>query len=70
MISNDAIHVQAEKGGENSNAKSIDTLEVDDSLYAVHDVWWCVKPILVMYKQPQLGQGHADATYGMDRPLV
>jgi hypothetical protein len=39
MISNDAIHVQAEKGGENSNAKSIDTLEVDDSLYAVHDVW-------------------------------
>jgi hypothetical protein len=38
MISNDAIHVQAEKGGENSNAKNIDTLEVDDSLYAVHDV--------------------------------
>jgi hypothetical protein len=38
MISNNAIHVQAKKGGKNSNAKGIDTPKVDDSLYAVHDV--------------------------------
>jgi hypothetical protein len=38
MISNDAIHVQAEKGGEDSNAKGIDTSKVDDCLCVVHDV--------------------------------
>jgi len=39
MIFIDVIHVQAEKVGEDSNVKGIDTPKVDDSLYVVHDVW-------------------------------
>jgi hypothetical protein len=39
MISNDAIHVQAEEGGEDDNVEGIGTLKVDDCLCAVHDVW-------------------------------
>jgi hypothetical protein len=38
MISNDAIHVQVEEGGEDSNVESIGTLEVNDYLCVVHDV--------------------------------
>jgi len=38
MISNDAIHVQA-KGGKDSNDEGISTLEVDDCLCVVLDVW-------------------------------
>jgi hypothetical protein len=30
MIFNDAIHVQAKEGGEDNNAKGINTSEVDD----------------------------------------
>jgi hypothetical protein len=39
MISNDAIHVKAEKRGKDCNVESISTLEVDDYLCAMHDVW-------------------------------
>jgi hypothetical protein len=39
MISNDAIHVQVEEGGKDGNAEGIGTPEVDDCLYAMHDVW-------------------------------
>lgn len=56
MISNDTIHVQA-KGGKNNNVESISTLEVDDCLCVVHDVWWCAKPAFVTYKWPQSKQG-------------
>jgi len=56
MIFNDAIYVQAE-WGEDDNAESIGTLEINDCLCVVHDVWWCVKPIFTTYTQPQLGQG-------------
>jgi hypothetical protein len=38
MIFNDAIHVRVE-GREDSNAKSIGTLEVDDYMCVVHYVW-------------------------------
>jgi hypothetical protein len=38
MISNDAIHVQVKKGGEDGNAKTINTLKADDYLCAMHDV--------------------------------
>jgi hypothetical protein len=38
MIFNDVIHVQVE-GGEDGNAEGIDTLETDDYLCVVHDVW-------------------------------
>jgi hypothetical protein len=37
MISNDAIHVQAE-GGKDNNAKGIGTSKVNDYLCVVHDV--------------------------------
>jgi hypothetical protein len=37
MISIDAIHVQIQ-GGEDSNAKNIGTLKVDDYLCVMHDV--------------------------------
>jgi hypothetical protein len=37
MIFNDAIHVQAEEGGEN-NANGIGILKIDDCFYAMHDV--------------------------------
>jgi hypothetical protein len=54
---NDVIHVQAEKGWEDGNVEGINTLKVDDYMCAVHDVWWCVKPIPATYKWPQPGQG-------------
>jgi hypothetical protein len=57
MISNDAIHVQVEEGGEDGNAESIDIPKVDDCLSMVHNVWQHVKLAPTMYKQPQLGQG-------------
>jgi hypothetical protein len=38
MIFNDVIHVQAEKGRENRNAKGIGISEVDDYFYVMHDV--------------------------------
>jgi len=38
MIYNNAIHIQAKEGGEDGNAKGINTLEVDDYLCVVHDV--------------------------------
>jgi hypothetical protein len=38
MISNDAIHVQAEEGGENRNAEGIGTPKADDCMCAMHDV--------------------------------
>jgi hypothetical protein len=38
MISNNAIHVQI-KGGEYDNAENIDTLEANDCLCVMHDVW-------------------------------
>jgi hypothetical protein len=38
MIFNDAIHVQAE-GGEECNVEGINTLEIDDCLCVVHNVW-------------------------------
>ncbi len=69
MISNDAICVQA-KGGEDSNIEGINILEVDDYLYGVHHVWWCVNPAFATYKWPQLGEGTIDVVYGMDMPLV
>ncbi len=56
MIFNDAIHVEA-KGGGDSNVEGINTLEIDDCLCVVHDVWWRVKLVPTMYKQPQLIQG-------------
>jgi hypothetical protein len=56
MIFNDAIHVQVE-GREDDNVEGIDTLEIDDYLCVVHDVWRCVKPTPITYKQPQPGQG-------------
>ncbi len=52
MKSNDAIHVQVNEGREDSNAKGINTLEVNDYLCALHDVWWCVELAIVMYKWP------------------
>ncbi len=57
MIYNDAIHVQVEKGGKDNNAKGIGTLEANDCMCAVHDVWWHAKFALTMYKWPQSGQG-------------
>jgi len=39
MIYNDAIHVQVEEGGEDDNAKGIGTLEANDCMCEVHDVW-------------------------------
>jgi hypothetical protein len=39
MISNDAIHFQVEEGGKNGNVEGIGTLEADDCLCAMHDVW-------------------------------
>jgi hypothetical protein len=39
MITNDAVHVQAEKKKKDGNVDDIDTLEVNDCLCAVHDVW-------------------------------
>jgi len=38
MISNNAIYVQAEERGKDTNAENIITLEADDCLCAVHDV--------------------------------
>jgi hypothetical protein len=38
MISNDAIHVQAEKGREDGNVEGIDTLEANDYMCVVHEV--------------------------------
>jgi hypothetical protein len=38
MISNDAIHVQAENGRKDGNIESIGTLEANDCLCVVHDV--------------------------------
>jgi hypothetical protein len=38
MIFNDAIHVKAE-GGEDDNVKGIGTLETNECLCVVHDVW-------------------------------
>jgi hypothetical protein len=38
MVSNDAIHVQAEEGKEDDNVKGISTLEAYDYLCAMHDV--------------------------------
>lgn len=49
----DAIHVQTKERKEDNNAKGIGTPKAYDCWCAVHDVWWCVKPILIMYKQPQ-----------------
>jgi hypothetical protein len=54
MIYNDAIHVQVEKGGEDNNAKGIGTIQANDCMCEVHDVW---RHALTTYKQPQLGQG-------------
>ncbi len=56
MISNDAIHVQAEEGREDGNAKGIGTFEAYDCLCAVHDVWWRAKFAFAIYKQPQSKQ--------------
>jgi hypothetical protein len=39
MIYNDAIHVQAEEGGEYNNAKGIGTPKANDCLHVMHDVW-------------------------------
>ncbi len=39
FIFNDAIHVQVEGGGEDSNVEGIDTPEVNDYMCVVHDVW-------------------------------
>jgi hypothetical protein len=39
FISNDAIHVQVKGGGEDNNAKGINTLKDNDYLCVVHDVW-------------------------------
>jgi hypothetical protein len=39
LIFNDAIHVQVEGGGEDSNVEGINTLKVNDYLCVVHDVW-------------------------------
>jgi hypothetical protein len=39
MISNDAIHVQAEERRKDGKVESIGTLEVDDYLCVVHDAW-------------------------------
>jgi len=38
MISNDAIHVQVEKGGKDNNVKDINTPKVYDCMCVVHDV--------------------------------
>jgi hypothetical protein len=38
MISNDAIHVQAKKGGKDDNVEGISTLQADDCLCVVHHV--------------------------------
>jgi len=38
MIFNDVIHIQAEKGWEDGNAKAINTLKADDYMCVVHDV--------------------------------
>jgi hypothetical protein len=39
MISNDVIHVQAEKGREDGNVEGISTPKAYDYLCVVHDVW-------------------------------
>jgi len=39
LISNDAIHVQIERGGEDSNAEGIGILKANDYMWVVHDVW-------------------------------
>jgi len=39
IIFNDAIHVQVEGGGEDSNVGGINTLKANDYLCVVHDVW-------------------------------
>jgi hypothetical protein len=56
MISNDAIHVQAEEKWKDGNVDDIGMLETNDYFCAVHDVWWRAKLDLATYKQPQLGQ--------------
>jgi hypothetical protein len=39
MISNDAIHVQAKEGRKDGNVKGSSTLEVNNYMCVVHDVW-------------------------------
>jgi hypothetical protein len=39
MVSNDAIHVQVGKKGEDNNVEGMNNLEADDYLCAVHDDW-------------------------------
>jgi len=39
LISDVAIHVQIEKGGEDSNVKNIGTPKVNDCFCAMHNVW-------------------------------
>ncbi len=39
MVSNDAIHVQVEKGRKDNNVKGMNNSKVDDYLCVVHDDW-------------------------------
>jgi hypothetical protein len=70
FISNDAIHVQVEGGGEESNAKCIGTLETNDYLCAVHDVCWCAKTCSCYVYNHNKDKEHANTIDGMGRPLV
>jgi len=69
MIFNDAIHVQA-KWGEDDNVESIGTLEINDCLCVMYDVWWRAKPIFTTYTQPQPGQGHGHCWWDGRAPNV
>jgi hypothetical protein len=70
MTSNDAIHVQAKKGGEDGNVKSIGTLEANDYMCTMHDVGVVLNLFLLHICNHNQNKEHADATYGMDRHLV
>jgi hypothetical protein len=39
MISKDAIHVQAKKGGKDYNVEGINTSKVDDHMCVMHDAY-------------------------------
>ncbi len=68
MISNDAIHVQAEERRKDGKVESIGTLEVDDYLCVVHDAWWCVKLVPMTYKWHNHDKEHANVVMGWIGP--
>ncbi len=70
MISNDAIHVQVEEGGEDGNVKGIGTSETNDYLCAMHDVGVVLNLLLLHIHHHSQNKEHTYVAYGMDKHLV